>query len=109
LDCRQCDIFRAPSNPELAHELVEWYRKHRGREVRPKDIHCSGCKGDRAKHWLPSCWILKCCVDEKGLEFCYQCYDFPCPKLNEWAKGAKEYEAALRRLKKMKRGEEDSP
>jgi hypothetical protein len=108
-DCKECDIFRAPNNPSVAHEIVEWLKKQRAIEKRPQDIHCLGCKGDRAKHWSPDCWILKCCVDKKKLEFCYQCHSFPCDKLNEWAKGSRRYGKALSRLRKMKRNEEDSP
>jgi hypothetical protein len=108
IDCKECDVFRAPNNPSIAQEIVEWVKKQRAIEIRPQDIHCLGCKGDRAKHWAPDCWILKCCVDKKGLEFCYQCHSFPCDKLNEWAKGSRRYEEALSRLKKMKRNKEDS-
>jgi len=43
------------------------------------------------------------------LEFCYECQDFPCSRLNEWAKGSKRYEKAVGRLKEMKKGKESSP
>jgi hypothetical protein len=108
LDCKECDVFRAPNNPGLAQEIVEWVKKQRAIEIRPQDIHCLGCKGDRAKHWSPDCWILKCCVDKEGLEFCHQCHSFPCDKLNEWAKGSRRYQEALSLLKEMKRNEEHS-
>ena len=62
---------------------------------------CDGCRGDRAKHWSASCWILKCCVDDKGLEFCNKCEDFPCQKLEEWAGKSSRYTVALNRLKDM--------
>ena len=47
---------------------MDWLRKERDVEVKVEDVHCLGRSGDRAKHWSPDCWILKCCVDEKGLE-----------------------------------------
>jgi len=103
LNCSECDIFRAPNNPEIAQEIVDWFKKEKDTEVKIEDIRCLGCKGDRKKHWSPDCWILKCCVDKKGLEFCNQCADFPCEKLDQWAKGSKGYEEALNRLKEMKR------
>jgi hypothetical protein len=109
LDCNECDIFQAPDNPELRHRIADWLRRQGATDLRPQDIRCLGCKGDRAKHWSPDCPILRCCVDEKGLEFCYQCQVFPCGKLNEWAKEDNRYEEALSRLKKMKRDEEDAP
>ncbi|HCL90977.1 MAG TPA: hypothetical protein DHW70_06620 [Candidatus Atribacteria bacterium] len=103
LNCKECDIFQAPNNPEIAQEIVDWFKKEKDTEVKIEDIRCLGCKDDRTKHWSPDCWILKCCVDKKGLEFCYECEDFPCEKLNQWGKGSKGYEEALNRLKEMKR------
>jgi hypothetical protein len=102
LDCEQCDIRWASDDPELARTIADWLKQHWSPQVKSEDVHCSGCKGDRAKHWSADCWILQCCVDRKGLEFCYQCQDFPCSGLEEWAKGDKRYEKALSRLKKMK-------
>ncbi|UCD21742.1 MAG: hypothetical protein JSW22_06870 [Chloroflexota bacterium] len=43
------------------------------------------------------------------MEFCYECQDFPCSRLNEWAKGSKRYEKAVGRLKEMKKGKESTP
>jgi len=102
LNCSECDIFQASSNRELAQQIVDWFKKERDTEVKIEDIRCLGCRGDRAKHWSPDCWILKCCVDEKGLEYCFQCGDFQCEKLKEWAEENKSYGEALYRLEEMR-------
>jgi hypothetical protein len=109
LDCKECDILRATDSPELAHSIADWFKEREAPEIRPQDIHCLGCKGDRAQHWSANCWILECCVDKKGLQFCYQCQGFPCDRPKEWAKEDKRYEEALGRLKGMKRSAESSP
>ena len=101
LDCSRCDILQATNDPEIAQQIADWFRRERDTEVKIKDIHCLGCKGDRTRHWSPDCWILECCVDRKGLEFCYECEDFPCDRLNEWAEGNEGYGEALERLKRM--------
>ena len=103
LDCGGCDMHLAPNDPKIAQQVVDWFKKERNEDVRIEDIHCLGCKGDRAKHWSPDCWILQCCVDKKGLEFCSECEDFPCEKLDQWAKTSKGYSEALNRLKEMRR------
>lgn len=108
-DCNACDIFRATDNPSIAHRTVERLKKEHAIEVCPQDIRCLGCSGHRSKHWNPECWILECCVDRKGLGFCYQCRTFPCDKLNEWAKGSRRYQEALDRLDEMKKNEENAP
>lgn len=102
LECGKCDIFQASNSPEIAQQIAEWFKKERDTEVKMEDIRCSGCRGDREKHWSPDCDILTCCVDEKGLEFCCECDSFACEKLEEWARGSKRYQEALNRLKKMR-------
>jgi hypothetical protein len=104
LDCGGCDILQATSHPEIAKKIADWFKKERNEDVKLEDIHCSGCKGDRTNHWSPNCWILQCCVDNKGLGFCYECGEFPCDKLVEWSKTGKDYGKALNRLKEMKKG-----
>ncbi|MCW3994294.1 MAG: DUF3795 domain-containing protein [Candidatus Bathyarchaeota archaeon] len=103
LNCAKCEIFQASSNRDLAQKIVDWFKKERDTVVKVEDICCLGCRGDRAKHWSPDCWILKCCVDEKGLEYCFQCGDFPCEKLKEWAEENKSYGEALNRLVEMRK------
>ena len=109
LDCEECEIRLASDNPELASRISDWFHRHGSPEVVPEHVRCSGCKGDRAKHWSADCWILLCCVDKRGLEFCYECQAFPCVKLNEWAETDNRYKEALNRLKEMKKGKESTP
>jgi len=112
LDCGPCDIRKAPNDPEAATRIVAWFKKegwlkeNEGiAEVVKRDMYCKGCKGDRSVHWSPDCWILKCCVDDKGHEFCYQCNIFPCDRLLDRVKKDGHYRQALDRLKKMQKGE----
>jgi len=108
LDCGLCDIRKAPSDPEAAKRIVAWFRKegwlkdNEGiKEVIERRMYCTGCRGDRSVHWSPDCWILKCCVDEKKDEFCYECNVFPCERLSERAKQNKHYGQAIDRLRQM--------
>jgi hypothetical protein len=102
LDCaNECGIFRAPRDPSVAQGLAEHFRSQGYSDAEPGWFHCDGCKGDRTKHWSADCWILKCCVDDKGLEYCSQCADFPCRKLEDWAAQGNRYARALDRLKSM--------
>lgn len=101
-DEQHCDIFQASSHPEVARKIADWFKQERDEEVNPEAIRCSGCKGDRDEHWSPDCWILQCCVDGKGLEFCCQCQDFPCARLEGWAGEDERYGKALDRLKDMR-------
>lgn len=104
LICDECHIFRATGDPEIAQRIADWFKQERDTKVNPEEVRCSGCKGDRTKHWSPDCWILNCCVDKNGLESCNQCDDFPCGKLNEWAESDEKYGEALNRLKEIEKG-----
>ena len=85
IDCGACDIRRAPHETEAAKRIVAWFKKegwlkeNEGiNEVVERHMYCRGCREDRSVHWSPDCRILKCCVDNKGYKFCYECDTFPC-------------------------------
>ncbi len=105
LFCNECDIYKATDDPEVAQETVDWFKREMDINLTVEEIRCSSCKGNRKTHWSSDCDILNYCVDEKGLEFCYQCEDFPCVKLKNWADESSRYKDALSRLTRMKSGE----
>ena len=43
---------------------------------------CDGCRFGGGWSWWPDCPVRDCIL-EKGLDFCYQCKDFPCDRLKE--------------------------
>lgn len=47
-----------------------------------QDTPCKGCRFGGGWSWWGDCPVRDCCI-EKGVNFCYQCQDFPCEKLNE--------------------------
>jgi hypothetical protein len=109
LDCGSCDIRRVPTDPEAAQRVVAWFKemgwleKDEGvSEVIQRSMYCTGCRGDRSVHWSSDCWILQCCVDDRGLTFCYDCDAFPCERLNDWAQQSARYTRALNRLQHMR-------
>jgi hypothetical protein len=108
LDCSTCDIRRVPTDADAAERVAGWFRSmgwlkegEGVREIIERSMYCNGCRGDRSVHWSADCEILKCCVDERGLEFCYECDDFVCERIIEWAQKDTEYSAALERLQRM--------
>ena len=44
---------------------------------------CPGCAGEGFSDVHPPCGILSCC-QRKGLEYCYECEEFPCKKYDSW-------------------------
>ncbi len=96
----------ASSDSETAEKVRDWFIDE-GFITEDKSVeefiddgpYCLGCHGDRMNHWSPACWILRCCVDEKGLNDCGVCTDFPCDNLVKWSTENDSYSIALERLK----------
>ncbi|MFX0039008.1 MAG: DUF3795 domain-containing protein [Promethearchaeota archaeon] len=106
IDCAQCKIYQAPNNPKIAERLVKIFDKMWD-NVKPEDFHCSTCRRHLLECWTKECWIRSCCINDRKLEYCYQCQDFPCKGLEKRAKKNKRYLIALNNLKKMKKKKED--
>ena len=47
------------------------------------ESRCPGCAGDGFLDVHPTCGILSCC-QRKGLEYCFECMEFPCKKYDSW-------------------------
>jgi len=43
---------------------------------------CDGCLVEEPSSWVARCEIRKCAA-QNGVDFCYQCYDYPCQPLWE--------------------------
>ena len=84
IDCFNCELFESNVTPEL-QQLIASFRK-----VDPAEVKCKGCR-------VSGCYILpkgceaKSCIDEKGVEFCFECDEFPCSKLQPCIDGAEKY------------------
>lgn len=103
LDCKVCDLRLAKDNPEQAKHISDWINENYGGDCTPDMVKCTWCKGDRDGHWSADCWILACCVDDKGLDFCFECESFPCDELVGWAAGSEKYGNAFEWLKSQKK------
>lgn len=106
LKCHECVLRRASFDEEAAKKVRAWFletekleEKIDIEELMKRGPYCEGCHGDIEKHWSPGCWILECCVHDKGLKDCSYCEYFPCDRLIEWSKGDEDYAEALDRLK----------
>ena len=57
---------------------------------------CPGCSGIEFLKKHPACGVLSCC-QRKGLEYCYQCDEYPCKKYN----GADQSDSFITHLKQF--------
>jgi hypothetical protein len=103
LNCARCDMYQAGHGDEkLRDEIVEWFRKERDEAVRPEQIRCEGCRGPLHAHWSSDCTMMSC-AKQRGLEYCFQCADFPCEMLIDFASdGVSHHKRTVENMKKMK-------
>ena len=87
LDCFNCELYEGNITEALIGRIAE------KAGVPPEEIPCKGCREIGGKHYhIPreGCATLNC-VKAKGVEFCGECENFPCPLLAPLAEGASFY------------------
>ena len=50
--------------------------------VSVEEIKCDGCLSDEPFVFCRTC-VVKTCTNDKGIEGCHQCDDFPCKKIGD--------------------------
>ncbi len=85
LDCFNCIVYEKNVTDKIRSKVAQ------ALNIPEDEVPCKGCrevKGCRLH--LTSCPTLDC-ITAKGLEFCFECTDFPCPKLMPVADKAGTY------------------
>ena len=80
LYCGACPVFRATASGDSA----SLQRIAQTMDVSPEQVNCLGCLAEKGRPKILEgrvCPTYRCCIEQKGLQFCYQCQDFPCLKL----------------------------
>jgi hypothetical protein len=74
LYCGSCTAFLATKENKVKELAAQWQREE-------DDVICHGCKSGKVANYCRTCG-LKECARKKGLEFCYQCEEYPCTQLD---------------------------
>ncbi len=90
IDCFNCEFYH--TNIAGFFESISPERKagFAARGATRENLSCKGCRKDGCKMLAGACATLKC-AKEKNVEFCYECADFPCQKLQPIAENADRY------------------
>ena len=63
---------------------------------------CKGCWGEKSEnHLIKDCHIRTCC-EEKGINHCGDCGDFPCEKYIKWIDNLDHHKKAMEYLLSLK-------
>lgn len=100
--CGDCEIYIAYStnNIEAQRRIAEKYNKANNCSITPDKVKCLGCKGPAAGCWNGHC-KNRACGEERGIEFCYQCREYPCDSLQEFFDHHPEARENLRTISKI--------
>ena len=85
MDCFNCPVYVDNITTVVKYVLALRLR------LSPRNIPCTGCRKQQGcrLHWN-TCETLDC-VKAKGIEFCFECAEFPCSRLQPAADGAAKY------------------
>jgi len=78
LFCPACGIFIAQRG-----RLEERKRMAEDLQVPVKDLQCDGCRAEKRFAYCETC-TMQACAEEKGLDFCAECEEYPCRPLKEF-------------------------
>ena len=83
LDCFNCSLLEENLTEENRMKMAQY------RNIPPEDVACKGCRGEEGNCLSAEggCATWEC-AREKGVEYCYECSEFPCGLLAPSAKGA---------------------
>jgi hypothetical protein len=81
--CGDCEVYIAYSTDNVeAQKRISGEFNRKGKSITPEQVKCLGCKGNANNVWRSPCKV-RLCAEEKGVEFCYQCLNFPCDELEK--------------------------
>lgn len=89
LYCGNCPLYKARTDESLRNKIAE------GQGVSAKKVLlCAGCRPSNgvvsASGGALVCDTYACALNDKKVEFCYECNDFPCLRLAPCADRAQE-------------------
>jgi hypothetical protein len=96
-----CDIYIAShGNEKLKKELLDWFQANIDPNIH--EIKCERCRGFSNECWTEDC-ELRNCAQERNLEYCFECPDLVCEKLEKFANsGPKHHKRTIENLREMK-------
>lgn len=84
IDCFNCEMFECNITEEFKNRIAGLVK------CKPEEIPCKGCRVQGCCSVLMKDCKTLACVKEKGVDFCYECDEFPCSKLQPCASRAEK-------------------
>jgi hypothetical protein len=86
LDCAECKAFKVTQahDTEEKKQMAKRWAEQLKVEFEPEDINCEGCKSSVLSGWCRKICKIRPCAEERKVETCAHCDDYPCEKLKEF-------------------------
>jgi len=95
LYCGACRVVQSNEDGSVEALAKEW-----GKD--PEQLVCHGCKSDVLASFCADC-DFKSCAASRGIEYCFECGDFPCSELIAFRDDdAAHHSVVLRNSEKMR-------
>ena len=77
LYCAECVLFKTKDELDLMEKMV-------AQGISREKLPCPGCRPNMGNCPLLECSICETylCISNRNLDFCFECNEFPCDKLN---------------------------
>jgi hypothetical protein len=85
LDCFNCDIHANNITPGTQSRLSTMFNIDESR------VPCNGCRQQMGSRLNLSECATYNCIQQKGIDFCYECSQFPCIRMQPIANGLRWY------------------
>ncbi len=84
LYCGACEILNAYRKSLVAGRILLWNElpERFTKYIKEAEIECHGCKSDTVFEGCAGCGI-RTCARKKQVDFCFDCGEYPCDKINE--------------------------
>lgn len=110
VNCKECASYKVTTENDIkaAELLVDWYKergwigKNEGAEaIMKKNPLCKGCRNTTEDCFFKrGCHNIdfRVCCNERQIDHCGECVDFPCENYRIWALSAEAHKKALEHL-----------
>lgn len=73
--CGACPMYKVKDDPSLREGLVK--------RINWNGVPCAGCRPGKGKNqFIANTCPTHACATERGHDFCFECAEFPCARLN---------------------------
>jgi hypothetical protein len=90
IDCFNCEFFHTNIDQYFATMPPERQQAYAARGMTLEKLRCHGCRNGGCTVIGGDCETLHC-ADAREVEFCYECDQFPCRRLQPLAAGGEKY------------------